>query len=225
MKPIPFNLATQARFRGRWIRLLFLALFLFGLLFTGGSIHRAARLAEKVAAHEDDLRRLQSERAEKEQSRRANKMTVSQEELEATRRHAEWINRRIAQDLFPWCRVLDAVEDGLPETLYLTRVIGEEGGRRWRLEGFAASLEPVSGYLQKKEAAALFDRIVLENVEVDQENAEADGPPPVAFEIESRLQPRRAFPPEVYGPLWRTLLPESNEGREMAPGDKMAANG
>jgi hypothetical protein len=47
----------------------------------------------------------------------------------------------------------------------------------------------------------------------------------VAFEIESGLQPRRVFPPEVYGPLWRTLLPESNGGREPAPGEEMASNG
>ena len=152
-------------------------------------------------------------------------MSVGLEELEKTRVRAEWINRRISQDLFPWCRVLDVLEAGLPETLYLTRVTGEEGGRRLRLEGFAASLDPVSGYLQKKEAENLFDRIVLKNVDVDSADAEIEGPPPVAFEIESRLQPRRVFPPEVYGPLWRTLLPESNGGGKSAPGEEMASNG
>ena len=35
MRPIPFNLALQARFHERWIRPLIACLFIFALLFLG----------------------------------------------------------------------------------------------------------------------------------------------------------------------------------------------
>lgn len=213
MTPIPFNLATEARFH-RWrIRLAIAALAFFGLLFAAGGLLRAGRLSEQVAAYEADLVRLEIERADREEVRRAEKMTVSGEELEKTRRHAHWINQQIARDLYPWVRLLDALETNLPGTLYLTHVLSEDEGRGLRMEGFAASLEQVSGYLQKKESVALFERIVLENVEVEPMETEfaENGRPPVAFQIESRLQPRQLFPPETYGTLWRTLLPAAEE--------------
>ena len=225
MTPIPLNLATEARFHRRRIRLAIAALALFGLLFAIGGLLRAARLADRVAAYEADLARLAAERGEREQVRRAEKMTVSGEELEKTRRRAHWINGRIAQDLYPWVRLLDGLEAGLPETLYLTRIASEEGGLRLRLEGFAATLDQVSGYLRKKESAALFERIVLENVDVEPVETESaeDAPPPVAFEIDSRLQPRQLFPPGTYGSLWETLLPEADD--PPLSGSETAANG
>jgi Tfp pilus assembly protein PilN len=225
MTPIPLNLATEARFH-RWrIRLVIAALALLGLFFTAGGLLRAARLAGQVAAYEADLARLAAERADRERVRRAEKMSVSEEELEKTRRRAHWINRQIARDLYPWVRLLDALEANLPGTLYLTRIVSEDGGRGLRMEGFAASMEQVSGYLQKKESVALFERIVLENVEVEPMETESaeGGWPPVGFEIDSRLQPRQLFPPETYGSIWRTLLPETEErprsGTETAAND------
>jgi Tfp pilus assembly protein PilN len=218
-------LATESRFHRRRIRLAIAALALFGLLFTIGGLLRAAKLSDRIAVYEADLARLETERAEREQVRRAEKMTVGGEELEKTRRRAHWINQQIARDLYPWVRLLDALEANLPGTLYVTRVASEDEGRGLRMEGFAASMEQVSGYLQKKESVALFERIVLENVEVDPMETESaeGGRPPVGFEIESRLQPRQLFPPETYGVLWRTLLPEAEEssrsGTETASND------
>lgn len=211
MKPVIFHLGTQAHFNRRLVRLLLGISVALGVGMTGCSLYQAHRLSGRIAAYEADVQRLDAERAEREKARRAEKMAVSREELEKTQTRAALVNRLIAQDLFPWCRLLDALEADLPPTLYLTEVRGEDGGRGLRLRGYAASLDQVSGYLQEKEDVALFQKIVLQNVEVDQEGGETEGPPPVRFEIDSAIQPRRVFPPDSYGPLWQTLRPDGDE--------------
>lgn len=218
MTPIRVNLATLPHFDRRWVRLILILAATGGLLIAGCGLYRSHELAGRIVAFEVDVRRLDAERIRREQALQTEKTAVGEEEFDKTRVRAEAVNRLIAQDLFPWCRLLDALEAELPSTLYLTEVLGEDAGRRLRLRGYAASLDQVSGYLREKEDVALFDKIVLQNVEVEPEAEDGAGPPPVRFEIDSTVQPRRVFPADVYGGLWRTLrdepdgTPEENGG-------------
>lgn len=125
------------------------------------------------------------------------------------------INRLIALDLFPWARVLDAMEEALPDVVVIDRFRPADGFKRIDIAGHTDSPEQLIRFQESLEASDMFAAVVLENMGLGDES---DGKSPSSsgrrteFQLHCRLQLDTVFPEESYGFL-RLALEKTKKGK------------
>jgi Tfp pilus assembly protein PilN len=118
------------------------------------------------------------------------------------------INRLIALDLFPWVKVLDALEKALPDAVVIDSFRPDEGFARIHLAGHTDSLEQLVRFQERLEASDLFSAVVLENMGLGDDRNDNNNPNArsrMKFKLHCRLRLDRALPVETHGGLWRAL--------------------
>ncbi len=202
MEPLQINLRSY-EYADRRLALLLMAAAIGLLLLITLLNFRTWILSGRMAAgYRDSIRRIEARRMEAAEPVRAPQ-TADSDAISLVQQQVALINRLIAQDIFPWGRVLSAFEENMPENIYLEAFAPDALFNRITLTGYAASMSEVSGYLKEKEENPLFREIDLLKVDVEPESLPLNGEkmPPVHFAIESVLQFEHLLPASSYGSL------------------------
>lgn len=131
--------------------------------------------------------------------------TDAAEDLQARGRHANYL---IALDVFPWTTILDALEEAVPPPIVLERFAPAPDLKSIRITGFTPSMEPITQFQDALGKAAVFQSIVLENMDLGTGEASrtpADRSGAIRFEMMCHLDLQVLLPEEIYGGLWMAL--------------------
>lgn len=113
---------------------------------------------------------------------------LSKKESDSIQSQAGTVNRWIAMDIYPWDRLLDELERCTPPQVVLLRFASAKEGDRIRVEGKAASMNDVTGFLQSLDRSGLYRDSILLSVSTVKE-AEKITPGtaelPIRFEIDT----------------------------------------
>ena len=131
--------------------------------------------------------------------------TDAAEDMQERSRHANYL---IALDVFPWIAILDALEEAVPARIVLERFAPVPDLKSIRISGYTPSVEPLTQFQDALGKAAVFQSIVLENMDLGTGDAPRTSAKPtgaIRFEMMCHLDLRALLPEETYGGLWMTL--------------------
>lgn len=201
------NLTTRERIDNRIRFLLFGGLTALVVIISLTNITKGYQIYHERSTYQDKLRQLKQQ-ALKLQSTGAGKGNVSPKAYQALMNKGIRVNRLIALDIFPWARVLDALEKALPEVVIIDAFRPVDGFARIHLAGRTDSLDQLVRFQERLEASDIFTTVVLENMGLG--GGVSGGTLPktksrMAFKLYCRLRMDRVFPEATQGALWRAL--------------------
>jgi Tfp pilus assembly protein PilN len=121
---------------------------------------------------------------------------VTKEDAASIRSRADFVNRLILMDIYPWDELLDELEKSTPSNVTILSFVSMKEENRIKVEGKAASIADVGQFLKVLEGSSLYRNNVLSSVNVGKNGAEPDRPArefPVRFEIISTVDAGRLF--------------------------------
>ena len=201
------NLTTQERIDHRIRFLLFGGMALLVIIISLANLIEGYRLYSERTVYQDKLAELEQRIGSiqgDETGRRAIDPKTYQEMMDKGMR----INRQIALDLFPWVKILDALEKAIPDVVLIDSFRPVDDFTRILISGRTDSLEQLVDFQKRLEEADLFAAVVMENMGIDDsavDGANAGDKSRMAFQLQCRLRLDQALPEETYGSLWRAL--------------------
>jgi len=214
---VKINLASYEYLDRRLQYFLILGSTLLVLLVTGCNVMMRAHLNREIDFFRQKMMLIETQKEEKEKETLVKRAAALPLDPEAIKKEVDFVNRLIAQDVFPWTRILDALEKNLPEEIYFEDMLMPEGYVRTFLKGYANSMSEVSAYMKEKEADPIFKKMELKEIQVDanpQAQKSVSGLPPVSFQIEIELNLAAVMPEPVYGHLWKSLAATQKEEKK-----------
>ncbi len=218
VKRIRINLATLEYVNPRLVHLMMIGAALTALVVTGCNIRHHFELSKDIHAYTERIQALERKQAERIAER--GSLGLDEKQMDAVKGNVRFVNRLIARDVFPWGLVLNAIEAGMPENIYLESLAPKEPFKQIELKGYATSLSEVSNYLKEKETVELFSNFELLKIDLEKETeteteteilVERDKLP-VRFDIIVHLELTTLFPEPVFGNLARSVLSADKEG-------------
>ena len=135
------------------------------------------------------------------------------EAFQALEARSRSINRLIVRDIFPWTRILDALENALPPEVRIDVFRPSADFLQIDLAGQTASLEELVRFQKQLEESPLFQRVVLLDMDLggapEESRLKAAGSA-MRFNLSCQLRMDAVMPPGTYGDLWRTMLETEN---------------
>ena len=117
-------------------------------------------------------------------------------------------NYLIALDIFPWMTIMDELERAIPPQVVLDRFLPSQDLKTIRINGRTPSVEPITRFQEALGKSALFQSVVIENMDFGPEASATEGSKTsggMHFEMIGRLNLEAVFPEKQYGGLWMTL--------------------
>ncbi|MBL0714199.1 MAG: PilN domain-containing protein [Desulfosarcina sp.] len=201
------NLTTRERIDYRIRFMLFGGIAALVLIISVINLYKGYQAYRERAAYQDKIEQLQQQ-ALKLQAAEKRTGQVSDKAYQTLMNKSLRINHLIALDLFPWVKVLDALEDALPAVVVIDTFQAVDGFTRINLAGHTDSLEQLVQFQEGLEASDLFASVVLENMGLgggSKGTTQPDSGRRMEFKLHCRLQLDKVFPEEAYGSLWLTL--------------------
>lgn len=201
------NLTTRERIDYRIRFMLFGAMAALVLIISVINLYKGYQAYRERTAYQDKIEQLQQQ-ALKLQAAEKRTGQFSDKAYQALMNKSLRINRLIALDLFPWVKVLGALEDALPAVVVIDTFQAADGFMRINIAGHTDSLEQLVRFQEGLEASDLFTSVVLENMGLgggSEGTTQADSGRRMEFKLHCRLQLDKVFPEETYGSLWLTL--------------------
>jgi Tfp pilus assembly protein PilN len=124
------------------------------------------------------------------------KIEIGEEEKQRLKTNAEFANRLIASDVFPWNRFLNMLERKIPSDLVLNKVAPNDNYSKLTISGFAGSTRKVTFLLKRLKDWEVVRQSTLLKLQVEQDGSKTDVRgvvPKIEFEIESTLKPEQLF--------------------------------
>ncbi len=94
---------------------------------------------------------------------------IGKDETTSLQSDIVFVNERIKQDVFPWDRLLDALERNMPDRTVLLSISPSKGQTGLRLQGKAESMEEVGMFLKNLNQSTIFPDNRLVNLAVNRE--------------------------------------------------------
>ena len=195
------NLTTRDRIDYRIRYFLYGGVALFVVVISLANLIQSYRLHNERSAYETKLAALRQQARGLETAGSGN---VSPKAYQALMDKGLKGNRLIALDLFPWVKVLNAIEKALPDVVILDAFQPEDNFTRVLLTGRTESLEALVGFQKRLEASELFTTVVLVNMglgDSDEQGDNADSRNRTEFNLNCRLRLDQLFPDETHGAL------------------------
>jgi Tfp pilus assembly protein PilN len=196
LDPIKINLATFIYYDKRvaYVTLVIIGLFLAGItLFNLSSeIHDQ----KEIRSYNGKIKRLEKQLSNRKQTREKILKRLKGEEMQTIREGANLVNRIITKDVFPWDRLLDAIETGMPKGMILKDIKVTDDFNKLILTGFAETPKSIAQLLKNLRESGLFKKSLLTKLSVGEEKPDAHPNPKQAgvfFEVENSLIPEKLF--------------------------------
>jgi Tfp pilus assembly protein PilN len=201
------NLSTRERIDNRIRYVAYGGMAAVVIVISLLNLAKGYQIYKERTAYQEKTEQLQQQ-AQKLQTAGTGGGEVSQKNYRALMNAGLAINRLIALDLFPWVKVLDALEKALPDAVVIDAFRPDEGFARIYLEGHTDSLEKLVRFQERLEASDLFAAVVLENMGLGDNRSDNKMPNArsrMKFKLHCRLRLDQALPVETHGALWRAL--------------------
>lgn len=105
-----------------------------------------------------------------------------------------FVNRLIARDVFPWCYLLNTLEQEIPDGITLTNFIPSDNFNKLTLKGNANHIKNITLFLKNIEKTKMFHKSILMELDIDTKKSAK-----IHFIVKSVLQPDLVFSEEQYG--------------------------
>lgn len=189
MEIIKVNLATIKYRNSRTtyaIMALVAVLLVLLTVYNAGNGFRYYNIANE---YENKITRLDQHR-EKSAANKTNRSLGGETKAKISK-DSLFINRLIAEDLYPWIRLLDILERNIPPEITLTKFYPSESFSAIILEGGTISMDNVSLLINNIKSTGLFDEVKISAVGFKARNTEStigEKKPDIEFKIESMLK-------------------------------------
>jgi Tfp pilus assembly protein PilN len=198
---IKVNLATFVYYDKRvaYTALVIIALFLAGIALF--NLNRGSYYREEIRSYNDKIKRLEKQLSKRKKTREKILKKLKGEEMQIIREGAKRVNRIIVKDVFPWDRLLDAIETDIPEGMILRDIKVSDDFNKVFLSGFAKTPKNISKMLGNMEKTDIFGKSLLTKLSVGKEkvgahpNSKQGG---VFFEVENSLILEKLFGGKEY---------------------------
>ena len=197
------NLSTRERIDYRIRYLLYGATAVRIVVISLINLVQGYRLYRERFDYQGKLTALQEETRKLEDAS-SNGNTINTKAYQGLMNRGLMGNRLIARDLFPWARVLSALENAMPDGVIIDSFRPADGFGRIHLGGRTESLEELVDFQRRLEEADLLTSVVLENMGIGdggREEETTDSSYRMAFELHCRLRLEQIFPEETHGAL------------------------
>ena len=177
------------------------------LLVSLANLFKSYQIYKERTAYQTKLSQLQQQASRLQVSAEGGGK-ISDKAYRSLMNKGKHINHLIALDRFPWLKILDAIENALPDVVIIDSFKPAEDFARIHLVGRTDSLEALVQFQQRLEANALLASVVLDNMGLTDEAASTPQPTPggrKAFQLQCRLQLNQVFPEETNGLLWQAI--------------------
>lgn len=211
MKTIHTNLATFEYIDRRLSLVLMLSAGVLILSISVALIHQFFNDAESIRSYETKILEKEQQINSKSKSGNDRHKTFTKEQQKEINDRIIMINRMIATDVFPWNRILEDLERGIPEGLYLESFVPGEDLSTITLKGLADAESKVSFFYKRLEENKIFRNNTLMAFQVKPKNNSAGGTAlgtDIQFTIESRLSATDIFNDPYYHGIGRILIRE-----------------
>ena len=124
------------------------------------------------------------------------KIEFGEEEKKTLKNNADFANRLIASDIFPWNQFLDMLERKIPNDLILNKIAPNDSYSKLTISGYAGSTRKVTFLLKRLQDWDVTQHSTLLKLQVEQDGSQGDirgVVPKIEFEIESTLRPDQLF--------------------------------
>lgn len=204
MDPVKINLATFEYYDKRVASVAFaiVAMLLVGISLY--SVSQSISYREQIQSYKGKIARLEKNLSKRKQVREKIQKTLKGGEMKAIRQGADMVNLIIAKKVFPWDRLLDAVEAATPKEVVLSDFSVTRDLHGATLKGIAESSQAsqnLSLLLNNLKMSGVFEKILLTKLSMgkmanpSRSNAGKGGE---SFEIKSTLNVERLFSGKEY---------------------------
>ena len=171
-----------------------LGAIIFLSAITGYNINMGVKYQKEISEYEEKIGKLEQNQSQKKFLHKE----LKEEEIKQIKTDALFVNKLIAIDIFPWDRLLETLEDNIPEdiilmNLSLSDIYGSNIYDKLLLKGSAGSIEKIALFLKKLEESSMFQKCMILKLSVEKGSLEEISKKKsfnIYFEIESLLIPK-----------------------------------
>ena len=171
-----------------------LGAIIFLLAITGYNVNVGFKYQKEISGYEEKIGKLDQNQSKIKFVRKE----LKEEEIKQIKTDALFVNKLIAIDVFPWNRLLETLEDNMPEdiilmNLSLSDIYESDIYDKLLLKGYAGSIEKIALFLKKLEESSMFQKCMILKLSVEKGGLEEISKKKsfnIYFEIESLLIPK-----------------------------------
>lgn len=186
-----------------------LGAIIFLAAITGYNINMEVQYQKEISEYEEKIGKLEQNQSQ----RKFLHKELKEEEIKQIKTDALFVNKLIAIDIFPWDRLLETLENNIPEDIILMNLsmsdIYESGiYDKLLLKGYTDSIEKIALFLKNLEESSIFQKCMILKLSVEKGNLEEISKKKscnIYFEIEISLLMNAIFPEDKYGNLATTF--------------------
>ncbi len=205
MDPIKVNLSTSDHIGSRTIALM--AVFAAGILIVSViNSHLFVRNSGKILDYNEKIARI--ERILKNKAAKKKRKEFGKKELLIAGQRTVLLNRLIAKDVFPWNRLLEMLENKVPDGLTIQSFTPSNDFGSFIVKGRAVSAHKVSSFLKQLQEWDLSKQNTLLALSIESKsslNNSGEKKFSMQFTIESKLKIDDLFVDAQFGGIGRIL--------------------
>jgi Tfp pilus assembly protein PilN len=197
LKPIKANIATVEYIDKRIVYSVFIILVVIGLIIFFRNIHTGFRYHADILNYKEKITRLQQKLEARKRRNEEIKSSLGNNGLKKIEKDVAFVNRLIILDIFPWDKLLDALENSVPEGMTLNSVVPLDDFKKINIDGYAGAMRNITQLLKMLEKSTIFHKSSLVKLSVDESNVEnipGEKAPDIHFEIETFLKMENLLP-------------------------------
>jgi hypothetical protein len=210
---INVNLASNEYYNKRTANLLRISAVALVLLITVYNIINFITFQKEIHGYEKSIAGMVQSSGNVKQIKYDGRIKVDENKIKSIQAKTEYVNQLIATDLYPWSRVLDALEEIIPDDMVLHEFLPADGSDKLILRGETGSTTSISYFLNRLNALDLFQNNLITKFNVMPVSSSAGATTNALrlhFEIESRLQVETLFTNNGYGDLGKLMVQTMN---------------
>jgi len=209
LETIKANLSTYDYFDMRLANLICIGLVISVLLVSAYNIHLYFRFQKEIHDYEEKNVLMEQRFQKIKHMQGESSKKIDENDINSIKAKADFVNRLIAIDIFPWQKILDELELIMPGDMILQDFTTSDDFSTIILKGDAGSTQSISLFLNRLNAVKLFQNNLLLgfNVKSGTLAGETKGETLVLrFKIESQLRIDLLFSECGYEDLGKILV-------------------
>lgn len=201
MKPIKANIATVEYIDKRIVYSVLVIVAIISLIIFLRNIHTGFQYHADILNYQEKITRLQKNLEARKRRNDEIKSRLGDNELKKIEKDVPFVNGLITLDIFPWDRLLDTLENSVPEGMTLNSMVPVDDFKKINIDGYAGAMRNITQLLKMLEKSTIFHKSSLVKLSVDESNVEnisGEKAPDIHFEIEIFLKMENLFPKNGY---------------------------
>ena len=190
METIKVNLATFEYQNKRFAYPFLIGALLLVLILSAYSIHRGIINHSEINEYEKRITQLEDRSLTGQKSNSTKRPELTSRDIESIKENAEFINRLIDMDTFPWDKLLDSLELMVPSDITLSSFSMSDDLDKVHLQGIARSIDDIGKFINKLNESDIYRDNTLISLSVSEEDTAtgaSGGKLDILFEMESKI--------------------------------------